>query len=230
MADTTDIAVVSGGAMRRFMLEAIPLFERVSGRKVAIRFALTREVRAEIEAGAVFDLALLPRSAIEALVRAGKVAPGSAIDIVRSIVGFIVRTGAPLPDIGTVAGFAKVLRQAKSISYSKGPSGLYVADLLARLGLAAEMKDKTVFAIGRPVGTVVAAGEAECGMQQIIENQPVAGAHLVGPLPAELGNFIAYTAGLPAGGGDNAAARALVQFLRSSAVVPITRAKGIEPG
>ncbi len=230
MADATDIAVVSGGAMRRFMLEAIPLFERASGRKVAIRFALTREMAAEIEAGAVFDLALLPRSAIEALVRAGKIAPGSAIDIVRSIVGFIVRTGAPPPDIGTVAGFTKVLWQAKSISYSKGPSGLYVADLLARLGLAAEMKDRTVVAIGRPVGAVVAAGEAECGMQQIIENQPVAGAHLVGPLLAELGNFVAYTAGFPARGGDNAAARALVEFLRSSAVAPIIRAKGMEPG
>ncbi len=230
MADARHIVVVSGGAMRRFMLDAIPLFERASGRKVAIRFALTRQMRAEIEAGAVFDLALLPRSAIEALERAGKVAPGSVTDVVRSIVGFIVRTGAPRPDIGTVAGFAKVLRQAKSISYSKGPSGLYVADLLARLGLAAEMKDKTVFAIGRPVDAVVAAGEAECGMQQIIENQPVAGAHLAGPLPAELGNFVAYTAGLPVGSSDNAVARALVRFLRSSAVAPIIRDKGMEPG
>jgi len=123
-----------------------------------------------------------------------------------------------------------VLRQAKSISYSKGPSGLYVADLLARLGLAAEMKDRTVFAVGRPVGAVVAAGEAEYGMQQIIENQPVAGAHLVGPLPPELGNFVPYTAGFPAGGGDNAAARALVRFLRSGVVAPIIRAKGMEPG
>jgi molybdate transport system substrate-binding protein len=230
MADARDITVVSGGAMRRFMLDAIPLFESASRRKVAVRFALTSEVQAEVEAGAVFDVALLPRSAIEALVRAGKIAPGRAIDIVRSTVGFIVRTGAPRPDIGTVASFTRVLRQAKTISYSRGPSGFYVADLLVRLGLAAEMNDKTVFAIGRPVGAVVASGEAECGMQQIIENQPVAGADLVGPLPPELGNFVPYTAGFPAGGGDNAAARALVRFLRSGVVAPIIRAKGMEPG
>jgi molybdate transport system substrate-binding protein len=216
--------------MRRFMLDAIPLFELASGCKVAVRFALTREMQAEVEAGAVFDVALLPRSAIDVLVRAGKIAPGSPIDIVRSVVGFIVRTGAPRPDIRTIVGFTKVLQEAKTISYSRGPSGLYVADLLVRLGLAAEMKDKTVFAIGRPVGAVVAAGEAECGMQQIIENQPVTGAHLVGPLPPELGNFVSYTAGFPAGGGDSAAARALVQFLRSGVVAPIIRAKGMEPG
>ncbi len=230
MHDAAEITVLSGGAMRRFMLEAIPLFERASGSKVAIRFALTREMHAEIEAGAVFDLALLPRSAIEALACAGKIAPGAPIDIVHSIVGFIVRSGAPQPNIATVAGFTNVLRQAKSISYSKGPSGLYVAELLERLGLAAQMKDKTVFAIGRPVGAVVAAGEAEFGMQQIIENQPVVGAHLVGPLPVELGNYVPYTAGFPTGGGGSAAARSLVQFLKSGEVARIIRAKGMEPG
>jgi molybdate transport system substrate-binding protein len=90
------------------------------------------------------------------------------------------------------------------------------------------MKDKTVFAIGRPVGAVVAAGNAEFGMQQIIENQPVVGAHLVGPLPVELGNFVPYTAGFPTGGGDSAAGRSLVQFLMSGEVARIVRAKGME--
>ena len=96
-------------------------------------------------------------------------------DVVRSLVGLMVRTGAPEPDIGSVEAFKSVLRQAKAISYSKGPSGLYVAELLQRLGLAAEMENKTVFAIGRPVGEVIARGEAEIGMQQIIEVGPMSG-------------------------------------------------------
>ena len=125
----------------------------------------------------------------------GQDCAGTPTDAVRSLVGFMVRTGAVEPDIGTVAAFKKALREAKSISYSKGPSGLYVAELLERLGLAQEMKDKTVFAIGRPVGAVVASGEAEVGMQQIIENQPVEGAHLVGPLPSELHQFRALYGG-----------------------------------
>jgi molybdate transport system substrate-binding protein len=224
-----DVRVLSGGAMRRFMLEAIPLFERQTGRKVSIRFALTREMKAEIEAGAAFDIALLPRSAIDQLVQSGKVEVGTPTDVVRSLVGFMVRAGAAVPDIGTVEAFKTLLRRAKSISYSKGPSGEYVAGLLQRLGLAAEMADKTVFAIGRPVGEVVASGEAEIGMQQIIENQPVKGAHLVGPLPAELGNFVAYSAGFAAGAADHGAARAFVKFLASPEAVRIIRAKGMEP-
>ena len=224
-----DVRVLSGGAMRRFMTEVIPLFEHASGYKVAIRFALTRQMKAEIEAGAAFDIALLPRSAIDQLVQSGKVAPATPTDIVHSLVGFMVRAGAPVPDIGTVDAFKDLLRRAKSISYSKGPSGEYVAGLLQRLGLAAEMRDKTIFAVGRPVGEVVATGEAEIGMQQIIENQPVKGAHLAGPLPAELGNFVAYTAGFAAAAAESAAARDFVAYLASPTAVRIIRDKGMEP-
>jgi molybdate transport system substrate-binding protein len=225
---SAEIKLISGGAMRRFLSEALPLFEQASGRKVSIRFGLTRDMKAAIEEGAAFDLALLPRSALDELVQAGKIAAGSITDIVRSLVGLMVRTGAPEPDIGSVEAFKTVLRQAKAISYSKGPSGLYVAELLQRLGLAAEMESKTVFAIGRPVGEVIAGGEAEIGMQQIIENQPVQGAHLVGPLPPELVNYVMYSAGF-APAAPRASAQALIEFLASPAAVGIIRAKGMEP-
>lgn len=223
------LTLFSGGAMRRFLTEALPLFERMQGIKVSTHFAITRLLKKEIEEGAAFDMALMPRSELDALAGSGFIVPGSQIDIVRSIVGFIVRVGAPVPDISTVEAFKNVLRRAKSISHSEGPSGLYVAALLERIGLAAEMKEKTVLAIGRPVGEVVAGGEAEVGMQQIIENQPVQGAHLVGPLPPELGNFVAYSAGFAVKVAGHAAARALVAFLKSPESERIIREKGMEP-
>ena len=223
-----EIKVISGGAMRRFLSEALPPFEHASGYTVAIRYGLTRDMKAAIEEGASFDLALLPRSALDELMQAGKIAAGAVTDIVRSLVGLMVRTGAAEPDIGSVDAFKSVLRQAKAISYSKGPSGLYVAELLQRLGLAADMQSKTVFAIGRPVGEVIASGEAEIGMQQIIENQPVEGAHLVGPLPAELINYVMYSAGF-APSAARAPGQAFIQFLASPEAVRIIRAKGMDP-
>ncbi len=228
MPDAAEIKVISGGAMRRFLTEAAPLFEQASGHKVSIRFGLTREMKAEIEAGAVFDLALLPRSAIGELVQGGKIAPGTVTDVVRSLVGLMVRTGSAEPYIGTVDALKSVLRRARAISYSKGPSGLYVAELLQRLGLATEMKDKTVFAIGRPVGEVIASGEAEIAMQQIIENQPVEGAHLVGPLPSELVNYVMYSAGF-APAAAVGPARALIEFLAGPEAVRLIRERGMEP-
>jgi molybdate transport system substrate-binding protein len=224
----SDINLISGGAMRRFLAEALPLFEADSGHKVSVQFGVTRDMKAAIEAGAAFDLALLPRSAIDALVEGNKIAAGSVTNMVRSLVGVMVRTGAAEPDIGSVEAFKTALRQARAISYSKGPSGLYVAELLQRLGLTEEMKDKTVFAIGRPVGEVIAAGEAEIGMQQVIENQPVKGAHLVGPLPEALVNYVMYSAGF-ALSAPRAPGEALVRFLASSEAIRIIRAKGMEP-
>jgi molybdate transport system substrate-binding protein len=224
----SDINLISGGAMRRFLTEALPLFEADSGHKVSVQFGVTRDMKAAIEAGAAFDLALLPRSAIDALVEGNKIAAGSVTNMVRSLVGVMVRTGAAEPDIGSVEAFKTALRQARAISYSKGPSGLYVAELLQRLGLTEEMKDKTVFAIGRPVGEVIAAGEAEIGMQQVIENQPVKGAHLVGPLPEALVNYVMYSAGF-APAAALAPGEALVRFLASPEAIRIIRAKGMEP-
>lgn len=227
---SAEIRVLSGGAMRRFMIEAVPLFEAASRIEVELRFAQTRVLMNEIETGAAFDVALLPRWAIDQLEKSGKIAPGTAADAVRSLVGLMVRSGAPVPDIASVDAFTNVLRAAKSISYSKGPSGEYVAELLQRLGLAAETKDKTVFAVGRPVADVIANGEAEVGMQQIIEITPVAGAALVGPLPGELTNYVLYSAALCPGAAGSEPARAFVKFLKSAAAARIIRAKGMEPG
>src|SRR5580692_8375642 len=226
----TELALFSGGAMRRFLTEALPLFEQATAIKVSTHFAITRFLKKEIEDGAAFDMALMPRSELDALAGSGFIVPGSQTDIVRSIVGFIVRVGAPVPDISSVEALKSVLRRAKSISHSQGPSGLYVVALLERIGLAGEMKEKTVLAIGRPVGEVVASGEAEIGMQQIIENQPVKGAHLVGPLPRELVNYVMYSAGFAPSAAGSAPARAFVEFLGSREAVGIIRAKGMEPG
>jgi ABC-type molybdate transport system substrate-binding protein len=71
------IKVLSGGAMRSLMVDVVPLFERASGCNVEIEFRLTSALKKEIEAGAAFDVALLPRPELDALVQAGKIAAGT---------------------------------------------------------------------------------------------------------------------------------------------------------
>jgi molybdate transport system substrate-binding protein len=225
----TPIKILCGGAMRSLMTEVVPLFERASGVKIEIEFRLTSVLTGEIEAGAVFDIALMPRPELDALGKAGRIAAASITDATRSAVGLAIRAGAPKPDIGTVAAFKRTLLAARSIAYSDGPSGAYIAELLQRLGIAAEIKPKTKLT-SRPVAELVAAGEAEIGMQQIVAILPVRGAELVGPLPSELQNVIIYAAGLAAGGRNTAAAAAFVAFLASPEIQRLIRAKGMEPG
>jgi molybdate transport system substrate-binding protein len=211
------------------MIEAAALYQSASGTKVAVRFGLTSALRKEIGEGAVFDIALMPRPDLDALSQDGKIAAGPLTDIARSTVGLAVRAGAPKPDISTVAALRRTLEQAHSIAYSDGPSGLYIAGLLERLGLAQQMKPKTKLTSG-PVAELVASGEAEIGMQQIVAILPVAGAELVGPLPSDLQNVIVYAAGVAAGVRDDAQARAFIGFMATPEVVRVIRAKGMEPG
>src|ERR1700689_2252927 len=207
MSDANQIKILSGGAMKSLMVEIVPLFERASGAKVEIKFALTSVLKKEIEDGAAFDIALLPRPELDALVEAGRIAAGTQTDITRSAVGLAVRAGAPKPDIGTVAALKRTLQDAKSIGYSDGPSGAYIADLLVRLGIADEMKPKTRLT-SRPVAEIVAEGEAGAGMRGMVAILPVKGAELVGPLPGQLQNIIIYAAGIAARAREPVAARA----------------------
>jgi molybdate transport system substrate-binding protein len=223
------LKILSGGAMRPMLTEAVPRFERAQGVKTDVRFALTSVLAKEIEQGAAFDLALLPRPELDALAATGAIAPGTQTDVARSAVGLTVRQGAPKPDISTVEALQRTLVAARSIAYSDGPSGAYVAGLLARLGIAAEVAAKTKLT-GGPVGELVASGEAEVGMQQIVAILPVKGADLVGPLPSELQNVIVYAAGIAAATANPDAAAAFIGFLATPEVVRIIRAKGLEPG
>jgi molybdate transport system substrate-binding protein len=225
----TDIKLLSGGAMKLFMEAVTPRFERASGRTVTLQFAPTLNQKKLIEDGETFDLALLPREVIDDLARSGKIA-GGATDVTRSAVGVTIRAGALKPDIATAEAFRRTLMAARTISYSDGPSGVYIASLLQRLGLAEQMKAKIRLASGRPVADLVAKGEAEIGMQQITEILPVKGAELLGPLPDELQNIIVYAAGIGIASKQPDGARAFVSFLATPDVICVMRAMGMEPG
>lgn len=223
------LKILSGGAMQGLMAEAVPLFERSADCKVTVQIGLTSALRKAIADGGVFDIALLPRPDIDTLARDARIAPGSTTDIARSAIGVAVRAGAREPDISTVDAFRHAVLQAGSVTYSDGPSGLYIAGLMERLGLAEAIKSKTKLTTG-PVAELLARGEADLGLQQIVAILPVKGAVLVGPLPGELQNIIVYAAGLSANAAEAATARKFIAFLATPEVVRIIRAKGMEPG
>jgi len=175
------LKILSGGAMRPLLRELMPRFEREHGIAAAVEFQLSAALKRAIQDGAIFDIAVLPRPELDDLIALGAINRDSAADVARSTIGLAVRTGAAKPDIGSVEALRRVLLQARSIAYSDGPSGAYVADLLAKLGIAAAVAAKVKLTSG-PVAELVARGEAELGMQQIIAILPVAGAELVPPV------------------------------------------------
>jgi hypothetical protein len=120
--------------MRPLLRELVPLFARTHDVTADIEFQLSAALKRAIQDGAVFDFAILPRPELDDLIALGAIVRDSAADVARSIVGLAVRTGAAKPDIGSVEALRRALLQARSIAYSDGPSGAYVADLLASSG------------------------------------------------------------------------------------------------
>jgi molybdate transport system substrate-binding protein len=228
MSATADIKIFSGGAMRPLMTQAIPLFERTNGATIEIEFRLTSVLKKAIEDGAVFDVAILPRPELDALVEYGAIAPAGTADLACSTVGLAIRAGAPKPDIGSVAALRLALLKARSFAYSDGPSGAYTAALLEKLGIADQMRPKTKLTSG-PVAELVAGGEADIGIQQIVAILPIKGAELVGPLPGELQNVIVYSAGLASHARNIALARAFIAFMATPEAEQLIRGVGLEP-
>ena len=222
--------VLCTNGMKSVMLELAPAFERASGTKVVITWGSANGLLKELETGAGGDLAILTAEAIDDLIKRGKVVAGSRVDLARSGIGIAVRKGASKPDIGSPEALKRALIAAQSVAHSKtGMSGIYFPTVLARLGIADEMKRKIVTPDpGTPVGEMVATGEAEIGVQQISELLPVPGVEVVGPLPGALQKITTFTAGVLAAAKEPQAAAALVKFVAAQAP-PLLKPKGLEP-
>jgi molybdate transport system substrate-binding protein len=121
---------------------------------------------------------------------------------------------------------------ARSIAYPDpaggGASGIYVAGLLERLGIAAEMKPKTRLSTLRALYASVASGEVEIGFNQVSEILAQPAVELVGPLPSAIQNYTQFAPGIVAGSRQIDATRALVAFLTSPAAQAVLKAKGFE--
>ena len=229
-AQADEIRMLASAAMKEAFLELIPEFEKASGHKVVTVWAGGVDIVKRVKGGEVVDLVVLARPAVEGLIKEGKVAPGGRVDLANSGVGVAVRAGAPRPDVSSADALKRTLLAAKSIAYSSGPSGAHIAALLARMGIADQVKGKVLQTTpGNPVGHFIARGEAEIGFQQISELLPIAGIEYLGPLPAEIQEITVFSGGLHASAKAPAATQALLKFLTSPAAASVIRKKGMGP-
>jgi molybdate transport system substrate-binding protein len=229
MSSSTEIKVMGSAAIKEAYLELVPQFERASGHKVITTWTGGVEIVRRVSAGEATDMVVQSAKAVDGLIKIGKLAPGSRIDIATSWVAVAVKAGAPKPDISSGDALKRTLLAAKSIAYSTGPSGVYLIELFKRIGIAEQIQHKVTQIKGEPVGASVARGEAEIGFQQMSELLPVPGIDIIGPLSADVQEITTFSAGIHADTKVADAARELANFFRSPAAHPVIRKKGMEP-
>lgn len=227
---STEILGISSMATRLVLAELAEAYQRASGQRLRIESVGGVDAAKRVAAGEAFDVVILASDAINKLIASGHVLAGSRVDLVHSGVAVAVRAGAAQPDISSEDAVRAAVQAARSVSYSTGPSGVALARLFERWGLAEELKARLVTPPpGIPVGSLVAKGEVALGFQQLSELINLEGITVLGPLPPAIQITTTFSAGICSASRQPEAVRALLDYLRSPATAEAKRRQGMEP-
>jgi molybdate transport system substrate-binding protein len=229
-AQGAEIKVIGAVPMTSVIEELGTRFGQSSGHKVVAKFVSGPIVKQQVDRGEAFDLAVSITPVIDALIKEGKLIAATRADLAYGLVGVGVRAGAPKPDISTVEQFKGALLNAGSVAHSAtGASGDHFNSLLARLGIADEMKPKLRPMPADRIAQAVPNGEAE----MIIVTMSVImapGMDVVGPIPAELQFYNRFAGAVGSNARERDAAEELLRYLATPAAAAVITAKGLQPG
>jgi molybdate transport system substrate-binding protein len=209
--------------------ELAPAFTRLTGHKLIVIQESSTTLEQTLASNAPADLIVMYGEPMDDIIRRGLVLAGSSAVFARAAVGLSVKSGASWPDIGTPEAFKRAVLGARSLCYSYGGSGGVAAQAMERLGIAEQMKPKTIRSQRGPAAAYLARGEAEMAIQQVNVSKPVAGTDYVGDLPGELHEYIVFSIAVMAGSREPEAATALIRFVTSPQAEPLLRKGLMEP-
>jgi molybdate transport system substrate-binding protein len=224
------VHILCSNGVREVIKDLQPKCERAIGHPLAIEYGSTADLVKKIGNGEKFDLTIMTTEAVDKLIQSGKLAAATRADIARCGVGVGIRAGAPKPDISTPEAMKATLLKARYVSYAAdGASRKFVEQMEQKFGIADQMKPKTILTHGSVEADAnVAAGKADLVLTLGSEILPAPGVQLVGPLPAAVENYVNFAAAVNSTSQNADPAKAVIQFLKSSAAAPVYRAKGME--
>jgi 16S rRNA (cytidine(1402)-2'-O)-methyltransferase len=221
------LKLISSMATRELLAALAAQYARDSGQPVATEAGGGVDVAKRISAGETVDVVVLAANAIDKLIAEGRVLPGR-VDLVESGVAVAVRSGVATPSIATEEDVKAAVLAASSLSYSTGPSGVYLEKLFARWGILEQIRARIVVPPpGVPVGSLVAGGQVALGFQQLSELMNLDGITVLGPLPDSIQTLTVFSGGVCASSAAPEAARALLQYLASPDVAALKQQYGM---
>ena len=234
-AGADEIKVLTTGILKGAFPTIAAQFERETGHKLQMSWGPSsgsspEAAQVRLRNGEHVDVLIMVNTGMDELVRDGAFVPLDRRDVAVSKIGVAVKSGHPLPDIATPAELRNALLEAKSIGFSEGASGSYVANvLLKKLGIAEQVAGKSHVILGRKfVGEAVANGEVELGIQQLSELRLESGITVVGPLPEELQKASVVSAAVSSKARNLEAARRFVAFLSLPVATEAMKKSGLD--
>lgn len=230
-----DIQVITSGAFAEALKDLAPEYEKQSPNKVIISYgssmgAAPDSIPSRLARGEQFDVLILAAPALDGFVKSGTVQSGTKADLVASVMGAVVKAGAPKPDISTMNGLKSALLNAKSVAYSASASGVYLStELFPKMGISEQMGKTARKIYSERVASVVARGDADLGFQQVSELLPIPGVDFIGELPPEAQKTVLFSAGITSDTQNLAASKDLIKYLASKKAVATIQKAGLKP-
>ena len=232
MMSNAEINVFSAGAVQAGIVKVIEAFRNASPHHVKITFATAPIILKRIGAPDGLDVVIAPPAVLDEWVKAAKTTAADRVTIGRIGVGVMVRESAPLPKIASVNDFKQALLSAESVVYNQASTGIYLEKLFERLGIAEQLKPKTVrYPDAAAVLDHIGKGhgvEIGLGATTVIIEGKSKGLQFVGPLPPEIQNYTTYAAAVLTVGSAPEAARKFVRFLTGPVAQKVFASAGIQ--
>ncbi len=221
-ASAADINVIAAGAVRGVIRGMIDDYARETGHKFSFTVGPTGFLRDTIASGKPADLIITSAPLMRELEATGKIASGSRVDIGRVGLGFVVKAGAPVPDLSTPDAVKQALLKATSIAYSDPKLGAtsvtHLMKIAEQFGIKDEVTRKGVLSTGgHDAAEKVAKGEAELAFAPITDIH-AKDARLAGPLPDAIQLWTVYAAAIPSNSKEPDHARAFIATLTAPAM------------
>jgi molybdate transport system substrate-binding protein len=217
IADAAELRVLSVGSVQIAAKVLAADFTKTTGHQVILTIVAPSEIGQKL-ASTTYDMVICSVPAMAALDKAGSLRPGSRSPLARVGIGVMVREGAPLPDVSTPEAFKKTLLAARSIVHgdpaTPNQSGVVTMKILANAGVLEAIKSKARAANLAEGFAMVAKGEVELALFNLVELPP--GVRLAGPVPAPLQDYTSYETAVLAKGAALDEAQAFIKLMTSA--------------
>jgi molybdate transport system substrate-binding protein len=233
LAQTPLNVIISGGFTGAYR-QVLPEFEKENNVKVntgsgASQGTGPQTVGAQLQRGVPADVVILSREGLTDLITAGRILPGSDVDLASTPLGVAVRSGNSKPDVSTVEAFKRTLLSAKTVAVPGSTSGIYLTSkVFPQLGMTNQIS-VTVTERGSQSAGMVASGGANLAVQPVSELVNVPGIDYAGRLPDEIQLIQVFAAAVVKDAKNPEAARQLIRFLSSERTTAAIEKSGMDP-